>query len=87
MAMEVVIGALQVLRCTSEAREVREQRLEPHIRPRGGAGAVQPLPPETPQLLPMVHLSWGPLLAAIKVRACNHHLLLVKVTSLLTIAA
>lgn len=68
LAMQVAIGAVQTLVATSQVKELRDQGIEPLVSQRGGASGVQPLPPDTPQMLPMVHLVWGPLMAAVKVR-------------------
>lgn len=65
LAMDVATSALAALQVTTQVREVRESAIEPHVARQ--AGEVAPLPPTTPQLLPQVHLVWGPLMAATKV--------------------
>ena len=63
--MEVAEAALSVLGATSAALSCHEQRIEPLVK---GRDSVQPVQPETPQLLPAVHALWAPLLQALKVR-------------------
>ena len=64
LAMEVSEAALSALAATSAALECHEQRIEPLVKSRD---CVQPVQPETPQLLPIVHSLWAPLLQALKV--------------------
>ncbi|KAK9788844.1 hypothetical protein WJX73_002626 [Symbiochloris irregularis] len=64
LALDVATGALAALQPVAAAREIREQQIEPMVRRQ--PGHVAPLPPDTPQLLPQVHLVWGPLMAALK---------------------
>ena len=66
LAMGAVRAALRALRATSAVADVTEQRIEPLVR---GRAAVGPVPPETPKLLPVVHILWAPLMHALKVRA------------------
>ena len=64
LAMEVSEAALSALAVTSAALGCHEQRIEPLVKSRD---SVQPVQPETPQLLPVVHSLWAPLLQALKV--------------------
>ena len=64
LAMEVSEAALSALGATSAALGCHEQRIEPLVRSRD---SVQPVQPETPQLLPVVHTLWAPVLQALKV--------------------
>ena len=64
LAMEVSEAALSALAATSAALNCQEQRIEPLVKSRD---SVQPVQPETPQLLPAVHTLWAPLLQALKV--------------------
>ena len=74
LAIEVSVTSLRALQATSAVLDALEYRIEPCIRKKD---AVAPLPPETPQLLPAVHLLWAPLLVALKVspQTLNLHLL------------
>ena len=62
--MEVSEAALSTLAATSAALECHEQRIEPLVQ---SQDSVQPVQPATPQLLPVVHSLWAPLLQALKV--------------------
>lgn len=62
--MEVAEAALRTLASTSAALDTQEQRITPLVKPRV---AVQPVQPETPQLLPHIHTLWAPLVQALKV--------------------
>ena len=64
--MEVAEAALRTLASTSATLEVQEQRIAPLVKPRD---AVQPVQPETPQLLPNIHTLWAPLVQTLKVSA------------------
>ena len=64
LAMEVAEAALRTLASTSAALDTQEQRIAPLVRPRD---AVQPVQPETPQLLPHIHTLWAPVVQALKV--------------------
>ena len=63
--MEVSEAALSALAATSAALDCHEQRIGPLVQSRD---SVQPVQPETPQLLPVVHSLWAPLLQALKVQ-------------------
>ena len=71
--MEVAEAALRTLASTSAVLDTQEQRITPLVKPRD---AVQPVQPETPQLLPNIHTLWAPLVQALKVSAlsCTPHL-------------
>jgi hypothetical protein len=66
--MEVSEAALRTLAATTAAMDVQEQRVTPLVKPRD---SVQPVQPETPQLLPCVHVLWAPLVHALKVSTCT----------------
>ena len=87
-AMAVLEQSLKVLRATTSALRVAEQEVEPCIVPRS---ATEPLAPEVPKVLPVLHLAWAPLMAVLKVRPvtrcqvtrgqCPSFVLLVKLRS------
>ena len=68
--MKVSEAALRTLAATSAAMDIQEQRITPLVKPRDD---VQPVQPETPQLLPCVHTLWAPLVHALKVSVCTLH--------------
>ena len=62
--MEVCLAALQALQSTSASLNLLEYKITPYLQKKG---IMEPVAPDTPQLLPHVHVFWGPLLAALKV--------------------
>lgn len=68
--MKVSEAALRTLAATSAAMDIQEQRITPLVKPRDD---VQPVQPETPQLLPCVHALWAPLVHALKVNNGTPH--------------
>ena len=60
--MEAGRAALRTLRATSATLDALE-RAEPLLRAKA---AVEPVPDETPKLLPTIHALWQPLVAALK---------------------
>ena len=64
LAMRVGQVGLNALQATTKALDLYEQVIEPHTSKQEG---VQPPPPDTPQLLPSVHIIWSPLIGALKV--------------------
>jgi hypothetical protein len=63
-ATEAARAALTTLKSTSAALDIQDSRIKPFVRKKS---AVEPVPPETPQLLPTVHALWSPLVNALKV--------------------
>ena len=63
-AMDVSLVALQSLQFTAVALDLYEHVITPHVMQ---ADQVQPLPPETPKMLPMVHAVWGFLRTSLQV--------------------
>ena len=66
LALKVGQAGLQALQATSAALDLYEQIIEPHTSKQEG---VQPVPPDTPQMLPSIHAIWSPLIGALKVGA------------------
>lgn len=66
--MKVSEAALKTLAATSAAMDIQEQRITPLVKPRDD---VQPVQPETPQLLPCVHALWAQLVHALAVGICT----------------
>lgn len=64
LALKVGQAGLQALQATSAALDLYEQIIEPHTSKQEG---VQPVPPDTPQMLPSVHAIWSPLIGALQV--------------------
>lgn len=64
LAMDVARGALQALQQTSAVLDIHENRIKPNVRKKT---SVEPVPPETPQLLPTIHALWSPLVNSLKV--------------------
>jgi hypothetical protein len=69
LAMKVSEAALRTLAATSAAMDIQEHRIMPLVKPRDD---VQPVQPETPQLLPCIHALWAPLVHALKVGIALH---------------
>jgi len=65
LAMEVGQSALGALRSVSAALDVQERLIAPRVQPKN---AVEPVAPDTPQLLPAVAMFWGTLAASLKAR-------------------
>jgi hypothetical protein len=65
LAMEVGQSALGALRSVSAALDVQERLIAPRVQPKN---AVEPVAPDTPQLLPAVAVFWGTLAASLKAR-------------------
>ncbi|CAL8470133.1 g9675 [Coccomyxa elongata] len=63
LAMDVARGALQALQQTSAVLDIHENRIKPSVRKKT---SVEPVPPETPQLLPTIHSLWSPLVNSLK---------------------
>ncbi|KAK9820989.1 hypothetical protein WJX81_002818 [Elliptochloris bilobata] len=63
LALEVGQLALVALRDTSAALDLHENRIAPLVRPKS---SIEPVAPETPKLLPAVHVFWGTLAATLK---------------------
>ncbi len=63
LALEVGQLALLALRETTAALDVQEDRIAPLVRPKA---SIEPVAPETPKLLPAVHVFWGTLAASLK---------------------
>ncbi len=62
LAMEAARAALRALRATTATLDALE-RAAPLLRAKS---AVEPVPEETPKLLPAIHALWQPLAAALK---------------------
>lgn len=71
LAMDVARRALQTLQHTSAVLEVQEHRIKGLVRSKS---TVEPVPPETPQLLPTIHALWSPLVNSLKVPLAPHKL-------------
>ena len=67
LALKVGHGALRALHSTTAALDLYEQVISPVTSKQEG---VRPPPPDTPQLLPSVHVLWGALVGALKVSLC-----------------
>ena len=66
LALEVGQLALVALRDTTAALDLQEDRIAPLVRPKA---SIEPVAPETPKLLPAVHMFWGTLAASLKASA------------------
>lgn len=64
LAADVCAAALGTLRGTTAVVDGWRDGLEPAVQPRS---AITPVPPDTPKLLPAVHLAWAPTMAALRV--------------------
>ena len=64
LALKVGHAALRALHSTTAALELYENVISPVISQQEG---VQPTPPDTPPMLPSVHMLWGPLVGALRV--------------------
>lgn len=64
--MDVARSALQTLQHTSALLDIYEYRIKMSVQKKT---SVEPVPPETPQLLPTVHALWSPLVQSLKVPA------------------
>ncbi|KAK9915923.1 hypothetical protein WJX75_006066 [Coccomyxa subellipsoidea] len=74
LAMDVARSALQTLQHTSALLDIYEYRIKMSVQKKT---SVEPVPPETPQLLPTVHALWSPLVQSLKdarVAAVEHAL-------------
>lgn len=73
LALKVGHVALRALHSTTSALDLYEQVITPVTSKQEG---VQPPPPDTPQMLPSVHVLWGALVGALRVRLllrpCSH---------------
>ena len=58
---------LSALQDTTAALDLFEQVITPHLE-RGDA--IQPVQPDTPKMLPSVHVMWGFLVTALQVLSC-----------------
>ncbi len=65
LALDVGQLALQVLSQVSAVLDIQERRIAPRVQPKN---SIEPVAPETPQLLPAVHVFWSTLAASLKVR-------------------
>ena len=64
LALKVGHVALRALHSTTAALDLYEQVIVPVTSKQEG---VQPPPPDTPQMLPSVHILWGSLVGALRV--------------------
>ncbi|KAK9808680.1 hypothetical protein WJX72_001826 [[Myrmecia] bisecta] len=63
LAVDVAVGGLRALQATTAFTQLEEYHIAPYVvKP----DKIEPVPPETPALLPSVHALWGPLIAALK---------------------
>ena len=76
LALEVGQLALEALRDTTAALDTQEDRIAPLVRPKA---SVEPVAPETPKLLPAVHVFWGTFAASLKACAAMVLLSLIEV--------
>lgn len=65
LALKVGHVAIRALHSTTAALDLYEQVISPVTNKQKG---VQPPPPDTPQMLPSVHILWGALAGALRVR-------------------
>lgn len=65
LALDVGQLALQVLGQVSTVLDTQERRIAPCVQPKNN---IEPVAPETPQLLPAVHVFWSTLATSLKVR-------------------
>ncbi|KAL3144083.1 hypothetical protein ABBQ32_003877 [Trebouxia sp. C0010 RCD-2024] len=63
LALKVGHGALRALHSTTAALDLYEQVISPVTSKQEG---VRPPPPDTPQLLPSIHVLWGALVGVLK---------------------
>ncbi len=72
LAMDAARSALRTLQHTSAVLDIHEYRIKAAVRKKT---SVEPVAPETPQLLPTIHALWSPLVQSLKVPAmrfsCN----------------
>ena len=64
LAMEVCVWGLSALQDTTAALDLFEQVITPHL---AREDAIQPVQPDTPKMLPSVHVMWGFLVTALQV--------------------
>ncbi len=64
LAMDVARAALQALQQTSAVLDIHGNRIKPSVWKKT---SVEPVPPETPQLLLTIHSLWSPLVNSLKV--------------------
>lgn len=64
LALKVGHAALRALHSTTAALDLYEQVIIPVTSKQEG---VQPPPPDTPHMLPSVHVLWGALVGALRV--------------------
>lgn len=64
LALDVGQLALQVLCRVSAVLDMQERRIAPLVQPKN---KIEPVAPETPLLLPAVHVFWSTLAASLKV--------------------
>ena len=67
LAMEVCVWGLSALQNTTAALDLFEQVITPHL---AREDAIQPVQPDTPKMLPSVHVMWGFLVTALQVLSC-----------------
>ncbi len=67
LAVEVCVWGLSALQNTTAALDLFEQVITPHLK---REDAIRPVEPDTPKMLPSVHVMWGFLVTALQVLNC-----------------